>query len=202
MVNNRPFFGPVEYALLGGIIILTISGVTLVGVTGIISIPGVPILFADRPIETVAKPPVIKRLASPRPFQDSSLLDDVPSPSPSLTVSSSPSPTVDIDNQRIDGLTQIQLALTQRAKTIKTGPKYPISETFTKGNTSDTASPLAVLVPTYLATGLPVDPESPAAFYGYKSDGQTFELTAKLSNTKNPAGKFVGDTYLYVLKNQ
>ncbi len=199
-MSNRKIFGPVEYALLGGIVLFTLSGVVLLGVTGIAPIPGLPVLFADQPepspTKVTAKPSAIPSASPDEPIVSSS-----PEVSPVATASPSPSPTTSPDQQRIERLTEIKAALDLRAKTVKSGSKYPVSETYTKGNTAASSSPLQVLVPDYLPNGLPVDPESPTEFFGYKSDGQTYELTAKIKDTSNPAGEFVGNLYLYILRN-
>lgn len=71
---------------------------------------------------------------------------------------------------------------------------YPVSETAQK--TSDVPNVLTALVPTYIAE-LPVDPLSPTNYYGYKSDGLTFEITAALEDKTDPAGIQVGSYYLY-----
>ena len=71
---------------------------------------------------------------------------------------------------------------------------YPIATTAQK--TSDAATALSVLVPTNIAK-LPVDPLSPTYYYGYKSDGKTFELTAVLEDKTTAGGTQVGTLYLY-----
>lgn len=71
---------------------------------------------------------------------------------------------------------------------------YPVATTTLK--TSDAASALSVLVPTYM-TKLPVDPLSPTYYYGYKSDGKTFEITAVLEDKTTTGGTQVGALYLY-----
>lgn len=67
--------------------------------------------------------------------------------------------------------------------------------------TSDSESILAkALVPTYLEK-LPDDPLAPKDFYGYKSDGASYELTCILEDTSDPAGFKNGDLYLYKITN-
>lgn len=76
---------------------------------------------------------------------------------------------------------------------------YPISATISK--TSDSDSPLKVLVPDYL-TSLPIDPLSPTNYYGYKSvDGKTFQLTAVLEDQSDQSGTTIGSLFLYVVTN-
>lgn len=85
------------------------------------------------------------------------------------------------DTRRQSDLTTIQTALEQYF--IKTG-SYPVSAEVSK--TQDSTNPLSVLVPDYIAT-LPIDPQSPQDYYGYKSaDGKTYELSAIF--TSKPTG--------------
>lgn len=70
---------------------------------------------------------------------------------------------------------------------------YPVAATTEK--TLDSVA-LKVLVPDYIAA-LPVDPSSPTYYYGYKSDGTTFELTCILEDTNDPAGITSGTNFLY-----
>lgn len=66
---------------------------------------------------------------------------------------------------------------------------------------SSTAGTLySALVPTYLTT-LPLDPNSPTNYYGYKSDGTTYNLTCVLEDTTDTSGKLVGSIYLYTLSS-
>lgn len=71
---------------------------------------------------------------------------------------------------------------------------YPIAETVQK--TSDANNALTVLVPNDIAV-LPVDPLSPTNYYGYKSDGKTFALTAVLEDKSDPAGIQTGSYSIY-----
>lgn len=72
---------------------------------------------------------------------------------------------------------------------------YPLSASLSK--TSDTDSPLKVLVPNYIEA-LPLDPLAPTGFYGYKSvDGKGFELTAVLEDKTDLSGITVGNLYIY-----
>lgn len=136
-----------------------------------------------------------------------------PTPSPKTTPtpvkSPSPSPTPDEkaamkkrDEQRKTDLATLQVAVEQYKKAKKSYPKSP---TFTDSKTYLASSPLAILVPGYIL-GLPVDPNNPKRWYGYKSlDGKTYELTANLEDTTDPSGAFPADgnnVYLYTLRNQ
>jgi hypothetical protein len=75
---------------------------------------------------------------------------------------------------------------------------YPVSATLTK--TSDANSPLTVLVPTYISS-LPLDPLSPNSFYGYKSDGKSYQISAILENKSDFSGQMVGTNFLYIVSN-
>jgi len=95
------------------------------------------------------------------------------------------------DTQRKTDLANLKAALKQY---YQANQAYPIAAIVEK--TSDTDCVLKVLVPTYIAK-LPVDPLSPTKYYGYKSDGKTYELTAVLEDTTDPAGIKTGSLYLY-----
>lgn len=76
---------------------------------------------------------------------------------------------------------------------------YPISEQTAK--TKDEGNILAqALVPKYLSN-LPVDPNNPTYWYGYRSDGNTFTLWCVLENKNDPAGKQEGDYFIYRIYN-
>ncbi len=79
-----------------------------------------------------------------------------------------------------------------------TNGSYPVSQTLTK--TSDANTPLSVLVPDYLSK-LPLDPNTPTYYYGYKSDGNTFELTCVLDDSTDSQGAQIGSFYIYKLTN-
>lgn len=95
------------------------------------------------------------------------------------------------DKLRKSDLVALKAALKQYYQANQT---YPIATTTLK--TSEETSALSVLVPTYIAK-LPVDPLSPTYYYGYKSDGKTFEVTAVLEDKTTAGGVQVGTLYLY-----
>lgn len=97
---------------------------------------------------------------------------------------------VDNDTTRKKDITTIKDALKQYYQANQT---YPISTTVDKSNSPTTI--LNALVPTYLKS-IPQDPVS-SRYFGYKSDGKTFELTAVLDNTSDPAGIKSGNYYIY-----
>jgi len=96
------------------------------------------------------------------------------------------------DNTRKADLANIKDAL---KKYYQANQSYPIASSLQK--TSESSNALTVLVPTYIAK-LPLDPLSPSYYYGYTSSGKTFELTARLEDTTDPAAIKTSDTiYLY-----
>ena len=77
--------------------------------------------------------------------------------------------------------------------------EYPKNATMIK--TSDKTSVLAqALVPAYLDS-LPDDPQAPQFYYGYKSDGQTFEITAVLEDKSDSSGTIIGSYNIYKITN-
>jgi len=94
------------------------------------------------------------------------------------------------DVQRKADLARIKTALKQY---FSANQSYPVAATMEK--TVDSAA-LKVLVPDYIAA-LPVDPLSPTSYYGYKSDGKSFELTAVLEDKTDPSGMTTGSIFLY-----
>jgi len=111
----------------------------------------------------------------------------------SPTATTSPEITANINDQtRKKDLTNLKNAL---KKYFAEKSQYPQSTTIIK--TSDSANVLAqALVPTYLEK-LPDDPTAPQYYYGYKSDGQTFELTCILEDKSDVAGVPVGSLNIY-----
>lgn len=76
---------------------------------------------------------------------------------------------------------------------------YPVSSAAVK--TSDQTSPLyQALVPTYIES-LPNDPLAPSFYYGYKSDGQSFEITCVLEDKSDPSGSLMGGLNIYKVTN-
>jgi hypothetical protein len=118
--------------------------------------------------------------------------------SPAATTTSTPtiSTATAHDNTRKADLANIKDALKNY---YQANQSYPIASTLQK--TSDANNALTVLVPTYIAK-LPVDPLSPSYYYGYTSDGKTFELTARLEDTTDPSAIDAGNgIYLYKVTN-
>ena len=76
---------------------------------------------------------------------------------------------------------------------------YPVSAVVIK--TSDSQSVLAqALVPAYISS-LPDDPLAPSFYYGYKSSGTTFELSAVLEDKTDVSGSLSGNLNIYKVTN-
>lgn len=121
------------------------------------------------------------------------------SPTPTLITSvepsNLPSGTVNTNDQtRKADLAKIKDALT---KYFTDNNQFPLAPNGVK--TSDSTSVLAqALVPKYLDK-LPDDPLAPQYYYGYKSDGESFELTSILEDRNDPEGITLGQYYIYKL---
>ncbi|MCL5407508.1 MAG: type II secretion system protein GspG [Patescibacteria group bacterium] len=118
-------------------------------------------------------------------------------PTASPTASSSSETTVNINDQtRKKDLANLKDAL---KKYYAVKAEYPVSTDQIK--TSDQTSILAqALAPTYLQS-LPNDPSAPKFYYGYKSDGQNFELTAVLEDKSDSTGTLTGSYNIYKVTN-
>lgn len=117
------------------------------------------------------------------------------SASPSAT--SSPAVTTNVnDETRKKDLANLKNAL---EKYFTEKAEYP--ESAAKIKTSDPNNVLAqALVPNFLAQ-MPDDPLTPKYYYGYQSDGQSFELTCVLEDKSDTAGTLAGDFNVYKLTN-
>lgn len=162
------------YLLMGFLILILAAGIILFSAwKGWISFWGLDKLFGGTG-------------TSPTPVAYTSI-----SPSPTVTTSSEITANVN-DQTRKKDLANIKNVL---KKYFAQNAQYPQSATITK--TSDSASVLTqVLVPTYLEK-LPDDPNAPQYYYGYKSDGKTFELTCILEDKSDVAGVPVGSLNIY-----
>jgi flagellar basal body-associated protein FliL len=120
-----------------------------------------------------------------------------PTLSPNASPSSETSPliTTNVNDQtRKSDLSSIKTSLELY---FADNNKFPESQTIIK--TSDSSSVLAQsLVPKYL-NKLPDDPLAPDFYYGYKSDGKSFELTCVLEDKTDPEGTLTGQYYIYKL---
>lgn len=119
------------------------------------------------------------------------------SPSASPIASSSPVVSTNVnDETRKKDLTTIKGILD---KYYLANSKYPVSTTASK--TSDKTGILyAALVPIY-AESLPDDPLAPQYYYGYKSDGATFEITCILEDKSDTSGTLVNSMNIYKVTN-
>lgn len=119
-----------------------------------------------------------------------------PTPAPSITTPFSP---VSVFNKN-DSARKADLANLKTALLTYYNDKqsYPVSPVLAKA--SDPNGILKVLVPTYIVQ-LPIDPLSPNSYYGYKSDGKSFTLSASLEDQADPSGVPVGNLYLYQVTN-
>lgn len=117
---------------------------------------------------------------------------------PVVSVSPTLTPTVVVNKNDANRKTDLINLKTALQKYYDAKQSYPISTTTSK--TSDSNSPLSVLVPDYIAS-LPLDPLSPNDYYGYKSDGKTFELTAVLEDKTDSSGIMAGNFFLYKVTN-
>ncbi len=74
---------------------------------------------------------------------------------------------------------------------------YPVADAEIK--TSDSTSVLSqALAPAYIPV-LPDDPLSPQYYYGYKSDGKTFTITAVLEDQSDTSGVIHGNLNIYTV---
>ncbi len=121
------------------------------------------------------------------------------SPTPTVVLSTEPTSSPSIvantnDQTRKADLAKIKEALT---KYFADNGQFPQAPDGVK--TSDMTSALAQgLVPKYLDK-LPDDPLAPQYYYGYKSDGQSFELTAVLEDKTDSEGTSIGQFFIYKL---
>lgn len=101
------------------------------------------------------------------------------------------------DAQRKTDLNAISSALTQYYTATGGYPSTndEIIQTRAAGNVLSTT-----LVPTYL-NSLPVDPMTDKYYYGYKSNGSSYELSAVLGNMEDPDGTLLAGKNLYIIKN-
>jgi hypothetical protein len=95
------------------------------------------------------------------------------------------------DELRKSDIIKIQQAL---AKYYSDRSSYPISPVIENLSTATSALSKS-LVPLYLDI-MPADPFS-THYYGYKSDGKDYELTAVLDDITDPEGMQIGAVFLY-----
>ena len=169
-----------SYLLILLLFIVLVGGTLLFAAwRGWISLGGV---FENKPTPSPSVSPQISPAISPLPSPD---------------VSSTPQVTSNVnDETRKKDLANIKSAL---RKYYLDKSEYPKSEALIK--TSDKTSVLATaVVPAYLES-LPDDPQAPQFYYGYKSDGQNYELTAVLEDKSDPSGVLTGAYNIYKITN-
>jgi len=117
-----------------------------------------------------------------------------PTPDVSVTIEPTTPTPESFDAQRKRDLATLQSAL---IKYFADNSKYP--EATSEIKTSDSSSILAqALVPAYI-TVLPDDPLAPKYYYGYTSDGKSFQLTCVLEDTTDTSGVLHGNINVYTL---
>lgn len=103
------------------------------------------------------------------------------------------------DAKRISEINTLKLALTMYHNE---NGSYPVTQGMEKTNDKNSAIYKLINSSKYITT-IPVDPLDPNYFYGYKSDGKIFELSARLENLENTQCKKISpDVCLYILKDK
>lgn len=151
---------------------------------------------AAAPSPAFSPSPVIS--PSPSPVASS----PTPSPSSAATPDAQAQATADDMVRKDKHLPELKVALREYRQKSK-NKKYPISLSYEAARTDSSSSSLQVLVKEGIIKELPTDPKlkDQGWWYGYYSaDGTECDLTARLANTKDPAGEFdVNGAYLYHL---
>jgi len=101
------------------------------------------------------------------------------------------------DNQRVKDLGDIGFALDEYAKFNKN--EYPVTEGYEKISDENSYIYKILRQDGYLKMSYK-DPLSGAYFYGYRSDGKYYELTAAFEDMNDPRCKNVGNYCIYVLR--
>ncbi len=100
------------------------------------------------------------------------------------------------DSQRKADLRQVKAALERYFFEQK---EYPKAATMVR--TSSAGTTLDLLVTRGYLKALPLDPDEPTHWYGYESDGVTYQLSAVLENTSDSDGVVKGTITLFLLMN-
>lgn len=103
----------------------------------------------------------------------------------------------DRDNQRVKDLSEISLALDEYAKFSKNG--YPVTVGYEKISDENSYIYRLLRQDGYLKRSYH-DPLSGAYFYGYGSDGKSYELTAAFEDMNDVRCKIFGTLCVYILK--
>ncbi len=167
------------------LIILVVAVLIFVSWKGWISLGGVEKLWGGGKVDP-----------TPTPTVEYTISPSI-STSPQVSTDSSPIVTGNInDSQRKTDLATIKETLVEY---YQANSKYPISLETTKTNDANSIL-VEKLVPSYLVD-LPIDPLDPQYYYGYKSNGTTFELTSVLEDKTDSAGIQMGQYFLYKVTN-
>lgn len=114
---------------------------------------------------------------------------------PITTGTTVPTPTLTAAQQRDQtrkaDLTEIKNALETYFIDIGAYPKTTGIE-----KTNAAVSNLKTALVTTYTTVLPIDPQDPTFYYGYKSDGTTYELTSILEDQNDPLGEVSGSYFI------
>lgn len=101
------------------------------------------------------------------------------------------------DNQRVKDLNDISFAIDEYSKFNEN--EYPATGGYEKISDENSYIYKFLRQEGYLKKNYK-DPLSNAYFYGYKSDGKSYELTAAFEDVNDPRCKNIGDYCIYVLR--
>lgn len=122
---------------------------------------------------------------------------NLPKPSPTLTPEKKISPEDERDNHRISDIMNISTALEQYAKS--NNGQYPKAEKSEKISDESSSVFQAMNAGSFLYQSIK-DPLPDKYYYGYKSDGQAYEITAVLENKESGLCVIAGSYCIYKFK--
>lgn len=102
------------------------------------------------------------------------------------------------DIKRISDLHRLHSALEMYYDSIEANRSYPVSENLLRISKEENI--LSEALKEYMRE-LPVDPKDPEFFYGYKSDGKNYEITAVLEDQANPQCVIEGRICIFKIRN-
>lgn len=97
------------------------------------------------------------------------------------------------DQTRKEDLKKIQSALEQFYQSYQ---RYPLASELSKTNQAGNILDQELVAGGFMAE-LPKDPQEPTYYYGYRSDGQTYELTSILENGNDPEAISISGFFIY-----
>ncbi|MFA6096086.1 MAG: hypothetical protein WC788_00485 [Candidatus Paceibacterota bacterium] len=103
----------------------------------------------------------------------------------------------DRDNQRVKDLGDISYAIDEYAKYNQN--EYPITNGYEKISDENSYIYKLLRQDWYLKKNY-IDPLSGSRFYGYRSDGKSYELTAAFEDTNDPRCEPFGNLCVYIVK--